>query len=208
MTAAAQRFADIGAKGTDICALRAIHVDFHPVRRQELTDTDVVNLDGTGFTLDLLAFSGQFIQFFAVDLHCGIHGRHLFQFTDKRSHHFTNSGFVEVHFFRFQNFAGSILCCGRNAQSQHGTVAFSTIHDDIGKLCCLTHTDRQNAFRIGVKGACVAHLFHVDGSAHDGNYVMGSKPFFFVNIENTVQKEPSLTASFLLQPVPWLLLPQ
>ena len=67
MTAAAQCLANIRAECSDVCAFGAVYIDLYPVGRQELTDTDIINLDRTGFTLDLLAFSGQFIQFFAVD---------------------------------------------------------------------------------------------------------------------------------------------
>ena len=142
--------------------------------------------DGTGFPLDLDAFTGVLVERTTVVLESGVHGRHLHDGAAELVQRLDQGTHGHVHRTGGDHLAVGVAGVGALAQLGGHLIALVRLQQILGELGGLTEADRQHAGRQGIQGAGVAGLGRVVDPLDLLQHIVGSQTGRLVQQQDTV----------------------
>ena len=143
-SAASERSADIRTKGSDIGPLGAHNPHLH-YRKLHGKNLQLINHHRSWLSLHFLSFPGQLIEFPAVDLQGGIHGRHLLILSEKAFACPAHFLFTDRYRTLRKHLSRGILGICLPAKQQFSYIFFCLIRQQFTELCSIAQTYRKNS---------------------------------------------------------------
>jgi len=173
MSPATQQLAEVVAVGANIESLRAVNPKTNN-RERDFQDFVFVDADLAGWSVDGLAFPGQFVEGNPVFFDGGDHWRNLVELAGKlREGGFDRGSVQGGHRFGLEDFAGCVLGVGGLTQLEGALVFLVLGHEEVLDAGGLADDEHEKSRGDGVEGAAMADLALVEPAANKIDDIVG-----------------------------------
>ena len=181
-TAAAQRLADIMAKGPDIGPLGTGHInDTGPVLRVKFQQVQPVDGHLPGGPFHLFSGPGQLIQPLTIHPNGGIHRRQLVNGAPQRRQGCLQRFFCHRLFAGGKDIAGAVLGIGGHPKADGSGIALILYRHQLHGLGAAAKKERQHTGSHRVQGTAMAYFVAIGNAPHFGHHIKGGPVLRFID---------------------------